>query len=244
MSNPLLDIASANNIEDIELCCREFSLAHGFEHFIYADLIPTSFFEPSIVIANGYPEAWRNHYAERNYIASDPVVLHCVSRSDPLVWEDIWKSIDEGSKEYEFMSEACEYGLCSGVSFSIHSPKTTFGIFSLASALSFEATREKIELVLPRGQAFGTQIHNAISNIPQSDSDFENIKQVHLTEREQQCLAFAAEGETSSTMASRLNVSESTIIFHLQNATKKLGATNRIQAVAQAITKGILKPRL
>ncbi len=53
-----------------------------------------------------------------------------------------------------------------------------------------------------------------------------------LSERERQVLGQVAEGLTNSQIAERLNVSESTVKFHLQHIYEKLGVTNRTEAAA------------
>lgn len=63
-----------------------------------------------------------------------------------------------------------------------------------------------------------------------------------LTSREKECLQWAAAGKTSWEIARILSVSERTVIFHIGNATKKLGATNRRQAVARAISLRLIAP--
>lgn len=61
-----------------------------------------------------------------------------------------------------------------------------------------------------------------------------------LTARERDCLAFAAEGHTDIEIASLLGISEATVRFHVNNARRKLGATNRTQAVARLAARGML----
>lgn len=61
-----------------------------------------------------------------------------------------------------------------------------------------------------------------------------------LTTRERDCLAFVADGYTDAQIAMLLDISESTVRFHLTNARTKLGAVNRTQAVARLATSGLL----
>ena len=61
-----------------------------------------------------------------------------------------------------------------------------------------------------------------------------------LTRRERECLLWAAEGKTSWEIGQLLNISERTSIFHLQNATHKLGASGRQAAIARAISLGLI----
>lgn len=51
-----------------------------------------------------------------------------------------------------------------------------------------------------------------------------------VSEREGDVLALVAEGLTNAQIAERLNLSESTIKFHLQHVFEKLGVTNRTEA--------------
>jgi len=59
-----------------------------------------------------------------------------------------------------------------------------------------------------------------------------------LTDREGECLLWAARGKTSWETAVILSVSESAVKKHLGSAAQKLGACTRTHAVALAITQG------
>jgi DNA-binding CsgD family transcriptional regulator len=64
-----------------------------------------------------------------------------------------------------------------------------------------------------------------------------------LTGREIECLTWAARGKSEEGIALVLNRSRQTVHFHLQNAVKKLDATNRTHAVAIACTRGLVSLR-
>lgn len=61
-----------------------------------------------------------------------------------------------------------------------------------------------------------------------------------LSEREIDCLHWAAVGKTSWETATILGVSERTVNFHLSNACGKLHVHNRRAAVAVALRRGLL----
>jgi len=65
----------------------------------------------------------------------------------------------------------------------------------------------------------------------------------HLTERELECLTWAARGKCEEAIALLLSRSRDTVHFHLQNAVKKLDAANRTHAVAIACVRGLINPR-
>lgn len=61
-----------------------------------------------------------------------------------------------------------------------------------------------------------------------------------LTTRELECLQFLARGLSNDGIAKELKISLPTVALHLRNARAKLGATTRENAVALAITRGLI----
>jgi DNA-binding CsgD family transcriptional regulator len=61
-----------------------------------------------------------------------------------------------------------------------------------------------------------------------------------LTTREKEVLTWTAEGYSSEEVAARLGLSASAVNYHITNSCRKLGASNKIQAVALAIRMDLL----
>jgi DNA-binding CsgD family transcriptional regulator len=61
-----------------------------------------------------------------------------------------------------------------------------------------------------------------------------------LSRKELACLTWCKEGKTNWEIGEILVISEKTVEFHLRNATRKLGATNRITAVVAGIKTGLI----
>ncbi len=62
-----------------------------------------------------------------------------------------------------------------------------------------------------------------------------------LTEREMSVLEELAEGKSSREIAEVLHIAEETVKTHLARIYRKLGVSDRVQAVALAIRKGLVK---
>lgn len=62
-----------------------------------------------------------------------------------------------------------------------------------------------------------------------------------LTEREQQVLAFIAEGRAAPDIGKQLYLSTATVKSHLQNLYEKLGVNDRAAAVAEAMRRGLIE---
>ena len=62
-----------------------------------------------------------------------------------------------------------------------------------------------------------------------------------LTARETDVLKWTADGKTAYEISRILNISESTVNFHIKNIMLKLDCANKIQAVAKAALIGLLR---
>jgi len=65
---------------------------------------------------------------------------------------------------------------------------------------------------------------------------------IDLNDREIETLTWAARGRTSPEIAKGLGLVKRTVDFHLDNARAKLGARTRIEAVAKAASRQLIKP--
>lgn len=64
------------------------------------------------------------------------------------------------------------------------------------------------------------------------------VDRIELTPRERECLQWAAAGKSEWEISQILGISEHTAEKHLLNAKTKLGAVNRVHAVAEGIRRG------
>jgi LuxR family transcriptional regulator, quorum-sensing system regulator BjaR1 len=62
-----------------------------------------------------------------------------------------------------------------------------------------------------------------------------------LSDREIECLILTSTGKTSAEIAETLHVSEHSVNHYLNRAAKKLGTSNRTQAVAKALRIGLIR---
>ncbi len=72
---------------------------------------------------------------------------------------------------------------------------------------------------------------------PEEDNSLNEI-----TDREQEVLAWLAEGSSNNQIAIELNISPKTVARHRENIMRKLNLHSRTELVRYAIRKGIIKP--
>jgi DNA-binding CsgD family transcriptional regulator len=198
----------------------------GFDNWIYTTGSATPWGPYQL---NEYPPDWLAHYSRQGYFDIDPVVNHCRLRTTPCLWASGPFARRAGYMT-EFFREAADYGLRSGIGIPIHGPGGQWGMVSVAtdSAIEPRASLQNLaELHL-----LATFMHEAGHRFITASTQ----EQVHLTARELDSLRWAAEGKTSWEIGQLLSIGERTVIFHLNNAARKLGVIGRRQAVARAIS--------
>ena len=90
-----------------------------------------------------------------------------------------------------------------------------------------------IRAVSQGGTWFSSRAYNKITNILSNPGN-----PGELTARELEILALLKAGSTNKEAAYRLNLTERTIRFHVENIVHKLHVKNRVEAVAYAVEKG------
>lgn len=241
--NELIDsLSKIKTVDGLHSACSALCEQFGFDRFLYGARLPTSFVKPRIISISGYPKEWRDRYTEAGYIAIDPTIIHCASNLLPIRWEQIVPQEKENEQVRCFMGEARGFGLQSGVSFAVHSPHGESAMLSLATQITHASARSHINNAMPFAQLFAIHLHENVRRI--LEHDIIPLKRVELTTREREVLLWTAEGKTTWETSRILNVSERTVVFHLSNASTKLKVSNRQQAVARAVSLGLINHQI
>jgi DNA-binding NarL/FixJ family response regulator len=87
------------------------------------------------------------------------------------------------------------------------------------------------------------QVHAGHKRIPSEVAAHvaEHLSEEHLTPREVEVLRLVAGGNRNKGIGERLFISEETVKVHLKHVMDKLGASDRTQAVAIAVRRGIIQ---
>jgi LuxR family transcriptional activator of bioluminescence operon len=204
------------------------------DNFFFVANYPASIGATTILISN-LPKRWCELYERLNYIQIDPAALHCRARVTPTLWwtESYFEAPSRNPQTITFIEEARSFGLRSGVSFPIHGLGGAWGMLSLSCEQELESSQPRLERSMPYNQLLSGYVFEAATRAVEPKRSLMNDQ--GLTEREKECLVWCSEGKTSWEISKILGISERTVFFHMQNASRKLGASNRIQAVTRAM---------
>ena len=189
--------------------------------------------QKSHVMLCEWPEQWLERYVARNYVDQDPVVTY-MKRSPSLVqWRNAAIELQIGPTGQRVMGDAGEFKLKDGLAFPLITIEGTVVMVSLGGEAVDISPEGLGVLSLTSTYAIGRamRLHNEHAIFDQRPD---------LTPRETECLKWAAEGKSEWEISQILGISEHTSEKHLLNAKRKLGAVNRVHAVAEAIRLGYI----
>jgi len=234
--------ADAQNVQEISSLMRAHADELDCASFIYALRVPTTAFaaeDARVIQIRGYPEEWLDRYWTESYYAVDPVIDYCSNHVLPIEWTQLVPRMSARGRW--MMNEAAELGLRTGVTMPVHGPGGELGILSFARESKRAPTQIAVKHARMTAQLVALYAHEAVRRI--SNIATETRPAVQLSDRERECLRWAADGKTSWEISKLFNISERTVNFHFDNTVAKLNAGNRQHAIAKAIVTKILRPR-
>lgn len=187
-------------------------------------------------VMRNYSEDWMKHYTENEYINIDPVPQYSFSSNRPFTWNWLINTVEMAPNQKQVMHEAREAKLLDGVGIPLYGINGEIAGVGLASS-SGKTGVDKDMLCKIRALAF--QFHLSYTEKDEVDGDLIDI---HLTQREQEILLWAAEGKSDPSIAEIIGVSYPTVRYHMNNIFRKLNANERTFAVVKAIRHGLIHP--
>jgi LuxR family transcriptional activator of bioluminescence operon/LuxR family quorum-sensing transcriptional regulator LasR len=239
---PLLNAAEAGHPTGPALL--EIARSLGYESFVYGITTASHHNRDSRThVWTSLPDAWLQAYEKNAYIEVDPRVTTGSVRASPFIWDAA--SIAGDANVRRFLDHAAQYGICSGVVVAFSTPdgsRVGFGLNSSESPLSPER-RAAITGQFGTLMVLGTRLYDLfLTRIIQR-----GVPPVYqdkpLSPREKQCLTMSAHGMTSADVGFKLGIAVRTANYHFGNAMNKLGVLNRNEAIAKAITLGLISVR-
>lgn len=227
-------------------CLRGAVHAIGFESFYYGaqgrgaaagkgfDVSDLS----SPLILTDYSPKWAQHYGEQNYASVDPMVQDCSRSMIPVIWHR--RPLSENKDTDRLFDEARQHGLGTGMTCSILGGPGELALLSLTMEQDRQADRRTVERQVSQGHMLMSYLHEGLRRLDRQAA--QAAPPIRLTAREKEILTWISAGKTSWEIACILAVAERTVIFHVDNAMRKLDTRTRTQAVAKALALGLIAP--
>lgn len=228
------DLRSATNDRAILSALSAATEHYGFNSFCVASIPDPGQSFDGCMLLEGWNDDWKSRYFERNYFEDDPVAKKVRGAVLPFAWSDPSRERELLPLEKQIMDEAASIGMADGLCVPIYTLQGFQAAVSFGTAEHDfpDETHSALHLVAIYAHARIREILSTTRN---------QIQAIDLTRRERECLKWCAAGKTSWEISQILNISQHTADWYLASAARKLGATNRVHAVAEGIRRGVIR---
>ena len=187
------------------------------------------------------PDWWMPHYMDQEFWRHDTLAAHCMTRRGlrPYGVDKKGRAPGEAPGTEEILNfMRSTIGLGAGVGFPVFLENgTRIGGINLGFSDVLEDLDDIPAGAMLEAMMAATAAHTKIHALRQG-----KFSTRELSPRERECLLHLAAGLRTKEISDRLNLSDATVAFHIQNAKRKLGADTREQAVARAVVLGVITP--
>lgn len=227
----MLSIGSMQSQDNIEALFRTFKAAiteYGFSKFIISGLPDRGLDIRPFVLLSGWEEEWYRRYTEMGYVHLDPVALQSFKTSLPFDWAGPIRDRVRDKATDQLISDAYDFGMREGICIPVHMDNGMQGIVSLAGNPDHLDNAARLEVHLLSLYVLGQLRKLKTGNA-------EAARRRVITPREAEVLKWVAAGKTASEIAEITGLTARTVNQHCENAQRRMGTSNRLQTVVEAI---------
>jgi DNA-binding CsgD family transcriptional regulator len=182
---------------------------------------------------NTWPAQWLLQYQDNDYVRHDLVPALARISAHPFTWREALEGRTLTAKQIEHRDWALGLGIVDVFAVPIHYPGGDFGLCVSVADHRIDDAFEQSALQI--ASLFANQRCRALGG--QSDA---SSAQTPLTPREVECLRWVLRGKSDTDIGKILNISHTTVHFHIERVKKKLGIKTRTQAAALVVSLGYL----
>lgn len=242
MRQPLVDFISrvqtAPTVDDVRNIIIEWSRDLGFQRVVYANYKLDQ--ETPRLFMGSYQDSWVERYLDQNYIQIDPVARLSGSSVLPFRWGHTEFRNRLSRSERQMFDEADDFGISRGFAIPVHGPGGELSVLSLATNELDRGFHKLVDMSQDMLHLSCCYLHQRISELLDAPEEANEAARIQLSPREVECLLWSSSGKTANETSDILHISETTVIYHLENAKKKLGVRTKAHAVAKALNLGLI----
>lgn len=185
-----------------------------------------------MIFISDFPEEISDNYLNNKYQYVDPVIINALSRFTHFSWDENLK-INSMWTVKRIFEKIKSHNIIRGHAFVLHENNNNLAmlLFYIDKFLTsdiddvFNKNRDELQGVL-------IDTHEMLLNVY---SEADEVKEKVFSSRESEILYWCSKGYTYSQVAEMLNITVSTIKFHMGKVVKKMGVKNAKHAISLGI---------
>lgn len=227
-------IALVGEFDVLAFVLAEMTGRMGFGHFAlthHANILDA----PDIIRLHDYPQAWVDHFDRHRLSLSDPVHRASLRTTAGFRWNRLPHLIQMTPGDLRLLDMASEHGLSDG--FTV--PANVIGEAMGCCSFAVGPGRDLPVDALQWAQLVGTAAFESARRIWLAGA-VQPDPRPRLTDRQRDCLIWAARGKTAWETSRILGICEETVVRHLKQARDRYGVEKQTSLLIRALFDGII----
>lgn len=219
----------------LEAALAEITTEMGFSFFALTHHVDMRHAPQPAIRLHNYPSGWEDYFEEEKLGRSDPVHRASQLTTIGFAWSRLPRMIQLTARDLKVLEDAENRGIGDGFTIPAHVPGEVNGSCSFATAAGRPLQEEHLALA----QLVGAFAFDAARKLARM-RDPELAELPRLTDRQRDCVVWAARGKTDWEIAKILGVSHDTVIEHLRHARERYRVGKRTQLTVHALFDGTI----
>ena len=228
-------IAVVGDVDALAMILGEMTERMGFGHFALTHHAHVANAPSNLIRLHNYPEAWVDHFDRHRLGLSDPVHRASHKTSAGFRWDSIAELIPMTPGDHRLLALAQDHGLADGFTVPANIVGEATGSCSFASKPHHDLPVD----CLLWAQFAGTAAFEAARRIWLARAAPPAPRPM-LTDRQRDCLVWAARGKTAWEIGRILGITEETAVRHLKQARERYGVDKQTSLLIRALFDGII----
>lgn len=227
------DIRELESEGDLAKALAEITRDLGYSYFALTHHLDIRKSGPAIRIHN-YPAGWAAWFDEHGLGRTDPVHRASHMTSVGFPWSNLPELIPLSNRDQQILETAREQGIGDGFTVPAHVPGEAHGSVSFAAETGVALDGADFPLLQLVG-AFGFEAARRIRRLREPPAPLPR-----LTDRQRECVMWAARGKSDWEISRILGLSHETVIQHLKEARERYGVGKRTLLTVHALFDGTI----
>jgi LuxR family transcriptional regulator, quorum-sensing system regulator CciR len=226
------DAQKVEREDDLAEALAEVSNDLGFRFFALTHHLDVRRSSAAIRIHN-YPQGWAEWFDDQSLGATDPVHRASNMTSVGFAWSSLPEMIALTREDQRVLDLARREGIGDGFTVPAHVPGEAHGSVSFAAEPGIAIDAGRFPLLQLVG-SFAFEAARRMRRVRFSQGP------VRLTDRQRECVMWAARGKSDWEIAQVLGLSEATVGEHLRHAYERYGVGKRTLVAVHALFDGTI----
>jgi DNA-binding CsgD family transcriptional regulator len=226
-------LSNVGNQPQLKIELENVAAKMGFDYYALANHVDLRAIGITPLLLHNYPDSWADFYLEEELGPIDPVRRTSHRTSRGFRWSQIDRHISLSARDRSILAAGDAHGIGDGYTIPAHVPGEVSGSCSF---------------VVPSGKPLPDDMLWAAQLIGELALERANLlsgpaftpKGTDLTERQIECVLWAARGKTDGEIAQIMGISKLTVEQHQKMARDRYGLGSRTSLAIRALFDGVI----